>query len=99
MLPYAFQHFTVPVHLLMVTGPQYAVGIAAGCRVNNFHFSILCRPNLGPTQSLIQWVLGALSPGLKQSAHEAEHSPPTNADVNNLGLYIYSAFLTYCLVS
>jgi len=32
------------------------------------------RPALGPTQVPIKWVLGALSPGIKRSEHEAEHS-------------------------
>jgi hypothetical protein len=42
-------------------------------------FSSPCRPErcLGPTQPPIQWVLGrgAVSPGLKRTRHEADHSP------------------------
>jgi hypothetical protein len=36
---------------------------------------------LGPTQSLIQWMSGALSLGVKHPGREADHSPPLNAEV------------------
>jgi hypothetical protein len=46
---------------------------------------------LGPTQLPIQWVPGALSPGVKRLGREADHSPPTSAEVNkNVYLYIHS---------
>jgi hypothetical protein len=48
---------------------------------NFFHFPISFRPALGPTQSPIQWVPGALSPGVKQPGLEADHSPPSSAEV------------------
>jgi hypothetical protein len=35
-------------------------------RVKNFLFSKSSRPNLGSTQPPIQWVPGALSPGVKR---------------------------------
>jgi hypothetical protein len=34
-----------------------------------------------PTQLPVQWVLGALSSGLKRQGREADHSPPTSAEV------------------
>jgi hypothetical protein len=37
---------------------------------------------LGPTQPPVQWVLGALSPGVKRPGREADHSTPTSAEVN-----------------
>jgi hypothetical protein len=40
---------------------------------------------LAPTQPSIQWVLGALSPGLKRPGLEAHHSPPTSAKVKKCG--------------
>jgi hypothetical protein len=33
---------------------------------------------------------GALSPGVKRPGHEADHSPPTSAEVENLDLYNHS---------
>jgi hypothetical protein len=38
-----------------------------------------------PNQSPIQWVPGALSPGVKQTGREAHHSPPFSAEVKNGG--------------
>jgi hypothetical protein len=42
-----------------------------------FLFTTTSRIALGPTQ----WVLGALSLGIKQLGHEADHSPPSSAQV------------------
>jgi hypothetical protein len=36
------------------------------------------RPDLGLTQPPVQWVLGVLSPG-----RDADHSPPSSAEVDN----------------
>jgi hypothetical protein len=36
---------------------------------------------LGPTQTPIQWVPGALSLGVKRLGREADHSPPSSAEV------------------
>jgi hypothetical protein len=56
------------------------VGESPG-RVKNFLFSTSSRPALRSTQPLIQWVPGALSPGVKRPGPEADHSPPTIAEV------------------
>jgi len=46
---------------------------------------------LGPTQPPIQWVPGALSLGVKQQGHEADHSPPSSAEVKEcVELYLHS---------
>jgi hypothetical protein len=45
------------------------------------------RPVLGPTQPPVQWVPGALSPGKKLPGREADHSPPTSADVKKTWIY------------
>jgi hypothetical protein len=45
------------------------------------------RPDLGPTQPPIQWVPGALSPGVKRPGREDDHSPPTSAEVKNTWIY------------
>jgi hypothetical protein len=39
---------------------------------------------------MIQQVPGVLSPGVKQPGHEADHSPPTSAEVKNVELYLHS---------
>jgi hypothetical protein len=46
----------------------------------NFHFSAPSRPALGS----IQWVSGALSPGVKRPGHEAHYSPLTIAEVKKM---------------
>jgi hypothetical protein len=56
-------------------------------RANNFLFSILSRPALGPIHPPIQWVLGAVSPGVKQPRHEADHSPKASAEVKKMWVY------------
>jgi hypothetical protein len=44
-----------------------------------------------PTQPAIQWVAGALSLGLKRPGHEADHSPPSSAEVKEwVELYLQS---------
>jgi hypothetical protein len=55
-----------------------------------FLFSTMSRLSLGPTQSPIQWVLEALSPGIKQLGCEADHSPPSSAEVKEcVALYLH----------
>jgi hypothetical protein len=49
-------------------------------RVKNFHFSMSSRPALGSTQPPVQWV-----PGVKRPGREADHSPPTSAEVKKIG--------------
>jgi hypothetical protein len=49
-----------------------------------FLFPIASRPALGPTQPPIQWVPGALSPGEKRPKREADHTPPSSAEVENV---------------
>jgi hypothetical protein len=40
-------------------------------------------PVLGPTQPSIQWVPATLSLELKRPGREADHSPPSSAEVKN----------------
>jgi hypothetical protein len=42
-----------------------------------------CRPILGPTQPPIQWIPGPLSQGVKRPEREADHFPPTIAEIKN----------------
>jgi hypothetical protein len=55
-----------------------------------FLFTTMTITSLGPTQPPIQWVPGALSlggGGLKQLGREADHSPPSSAEVKNSWSY------------
>jgi hypothetical protein len=60
------------------------VRIPVGSRIP---FSTSSRPTLGPTQPPIQWVPGALSPGVKRPGCEADHSAPTSAEVKKMWIY------------
>jgi hypothetical protein len=46
-----------------------------------FLFTTASRTALGPTQPPIQWVPGALSLEVKRPGREADHSPPSSAEV------------------
>jgi hypothetical protein len=48
-------------------------------RPKNFNFSITFKPALGSIHHLVQ---RALFPGVKRKGREANHSPPTSAEVN-----------------
>jgi hypothetical protein len=67
-------------------------------RVKNFHFSISSTPALGPAQPLIQWVAGALSPGVKNLQREADHSAPTSAEVKKMWISISRSACLHGLV-
>jgi hypothetical protein len=44
-------------------------------------FDAMSKPALRLTQSPFQWVLGALSMGVKRPGSEADHSPPYSSEV------------------
>jgi hypothetical protein len=52
-----------------------------------FLLATASRPALGPTQPPIKWIPGILSPGLKRQRREADHSPPSSAEVKNVWRY------------
>jgi hypothetical protein len=54
-------------------------------RGKHFFFSIASRPALGSTQPVIQWVPGAISPGVKRQEREAIQTSPTSAEAKNCG--------------
>jgi hypothetical protein len=63
-----------------------------GTRVRIFLFTTASRTALGPTQLPIQWVPGALSMGVKRQGREADHSPPSSAEVKEcVELYLHSS--------
>jgi hypothetical protein len=66
-------------------------------RVENFLFSTSSRPVLEPTRPPIQWVPGALSPGVKRAGREADHSPPASAEVKRM--WIYKSTLPYAFMA
>jgi hypothetical protein len=56
-----------------------------------FLFTTASRTALVPTQPPIQWVPGSLSLGLKRPGREADHSPPSSAEVKEwVELYLHS---------
>jgi hypothetical protein len=56
-----------------------------------FLFTTASRTALGPTQPHIQGVPGALSLGVKRPGREADHSPPSSAEVKQwVKLYLHS---------
>jgi hypothetical protein len=59
------------------------VHFLAGTMMVFFLFTTMFRLALGLTQPHIQWVPGALTPGVKWLVHEADHSPPSGAKVKN----------------
>jgi hypothetical protein len=52
-----------------------------------FLYTTASRTTLGPTQPPNQWVPGAFSLGVKRSGREADHSPPSSAEVKNAWSY------------
>jgi hypothetical protein len=56
-----------------------------------FLFTTASRTTLGPTQPPIQWIPGALSLAVKRPGREADHSPPSRAEVKEwVELYLHS---------
>jgi hypothetical protein len=66
----------------------------------NFLFTTMSRTAVGPTQPLIQQVLGALSLGVKQLGHATDHSPPSSAKVKqaSMELYLHSPIYLHGMV-
>jgi hypothetical protein len=52
-----------------------------------FLFTTASRPTLGSTQPSIQSVPGAVSLAVKRPGREADHSPPSSAEVKNAWSY------------
>jgi hypothetical protein len=60
-------------------GVRFPAGERHHCR------SIMCKLALQPTKSPLQWLSGALSPGIKRPGGAADHSPPSNDEIKNGG--------------
>jgi hypothetical protein len=70
-------HFNITGWMIGVLGVDFRRGLGI------FLFTTVFRTALGPTQPPIQRVSGALSLGLKRLGREADHSPPSSAEVKN----------------
>jgi hypothetical protein len=71
------------------------VGVPSPGRVNNFLSSMSSRPVLGFIQPPIQWILGVISPVVKQPVHEGDHSPPASAEVKKMWIYTFTPPYTF----
>jgi hypothetical protein len=60
-----------------------------------FLFTTSSRTDMGPTQPPNQWVPAVLSLGIKWPGREADHSPPSSAEVKNA--WSYTSTLPVCL--
>jgi hypothetical protein len=69
--------FNGPLYILDERGFDSRQGLGI------FLFTTASKTALGPTQPPIQLVLGALSLGVKRLGREANHSPPSSAEVKN----------------
>jgi hypothetical protein len=49
----------------------------------SFFYANASRLVLGPTMPPIQWLLGALSPGIKRPRREADYSSPSSVEFKN----------------
>jgi hypothetical protein len=65
-------------------------GSSSPGRVKYFHFCISSRPALGSTQPPIKWV-----PGAKRQGREADHSPPTSAEVKKMWIYTSTSLYVF----
>jgi hypothetical protein len=60
-----------------------------------FLLTTVSRPALGPTQLPIQWVQGALPLGVKRPEREADHLPPSSAEVKNEWSYTSTPLIRF----
>jgi hypothetical protein len=101
---YAILLFFFSVAAMYCNPRDSSVGIALGYGLDDrgsrvrfpaglgiFLFTTASRTALGPTQPPIQWIPGALSLGVKWPGGEADHSPPSSAEVTQwMELYLHS---------
>jgi hypothetical protein len=69
------------------------------CDVSETSLMEFTAVRLGPgvTQPPIHWLAGALSPGVKWTGREADHSPPPNTKVKNA--WNYTSTLPYVIMA
>jgi hypothetical protein len=74
-------------------------GFESRQRLGIFRYTTASRTALGPTYPHIQWVSGAVSLGVKRPGREADHSPPSSAEVKNAWSYTSTpqhTFMAWC---
>jgi hypothetical protein len=62
-------------------------GNATGYGLDDGGVSTSSSPAIGSPSLLSNGYGGALSPGVKRAGREADHSPPTNAEVKKMWIY------------
>jgi hypothetical protein len=93
--------FILRFRKVLVSDPDSAVDIVTGyglddggvgvrVQVVSRIFSTSSRPALGPSQPPIQWVPGALSPGVKRQGRESDHSPSASSEVEKMRIYTFA---------
>jgi hypothetical protein len=102
------RQWTFKVHKML--GNSWVAEQVLACQETRFHGTrgkifVFCtspRPALGPTQPPVQWVPGALSSRVNLPGREADHSPPTSAEVKNTWIYTSTpsrVFMAWRLIS
>jgi hypothetical protein len=77
----------IPENSTLLTLQSSSCNIVPGSdsrKGNDFLFSTASTPDLGPIQPPIQCVPRAISPGVKRPGREADHSPPSSAEVKKV---------------
>jgi hypothetical protein len=90
-----------PVWILMSYRTIGVIGFDFRRGLGIFLFTTASRTALVFTQPPIQWVQGAFSVGVERPGREANHSPPSSAEVKEcVELYLHSqyVFMAWCLV-
>jgi hypothetical protein len=96
--PWSWYSYCMKNIVLFVIGAGIAQWYSAGLRAGwlgvwnpvgfgNFLFTTASIAVLVPTQPPIQWISGALSLEVKRPGREADHSPPSSADITNVWSY------------
>jgi hypothetical protein len=63
---------------------DWSIGVRSPAGQRIFPLTSVSRPALRPTQPPVQWVTVFLSPGVKaRPGRDADHSPPSSAEVDN----------------
>jgi hypothetical protein len=82
-----------PVHISSLIAVSFFPSrpFPGGGGLGIFLFTTASRTALGPTQPPIQWLPVVLSLGIKRPGREADHSPPSSAEVKEwVELYLHS---------